>query len=286
MEVDDASSRILAGLLETRTGQQLTISRRWRIETALKSLMRERNITTLDQLIATLVAGREPSLAEEVVEALLNNETYFYRDRAPFELLMKGALRRIERTRAAEKRISIWCAGCSTGQEVYSLAMSFAEDRLRWQGWKIDILGTDVSRSAVERARAGLYSQFEVQRGLPVLQMIRWFDEEEGQQWRLQSQIRNSVRFQIHSLTETPPRPGRFDVILCRNVLLYFSQPMRRLVFDRLAQASAPDAVLMLGAGETIIGQTEAFVSDPDHRGLYMRRDEAEADALRRSATG
>lgn len=282
MEVNDASSRILAGLLETRTGQQLTISRRWRIETALKSLLRERGIATLDQLIATLVAGREPALADEVVEALLNNETYFYRDRAPFDLLMNGALRRLERTRAAEKRISIWCAGCSTGQEVYSLAMAFAEDKVRWRDWTIDIVGTDVSRSAIERAKSGLYSQFEVQRGLPVLQMIRWFDEEEGQQWRIMRQIRDSVRFQHHSLVEPPPRPGRFDVILCRNVLLYFSTEMRRAVFEKLAAASAPDATLMLGAGETVIGQTEAFVSDPDHRGLYVRREEVSAAAPRR----
>lgn len=286
MEVSDASSRILAGLLETRTGQQLTISRRWRIETALKSILRERGIGTLDQLIATLVTGREPGLADEVVEALLNNETYFYRDRAPFDLLLNGALRRLERMRAAEKKLSIWCAGCSTGQEVYSLAMAFAEDKVRWRDWTIDIVGTDVSRSAIERARSGLYSQFEVQRGLPVLQMIRWFDEEEGQQWRIMPQIRDSVRFQHHSLVEPPPRPGRFDVILCRNVLLYFSAERRRTVFDKLAAASAPDAILMLGAGETVIGQTEAFVSDPSHRGLYMRREEIPAVEPRRAANG
>ncbi|PWG01317.1 CheR family methyltransferase [Sphingosinicella humi] len=286
MEVSDASSRILAGLLETRTGQQLTISRRWRIETALKSILRERGIGTLDQLIATLVTGREPGLADEVVEALLNNETYFYRDRSPFDLLLNGALRRLERMRAAEKKLSIWCAGCSTGQEVYSLAMAFAEDKVRWRDWTIDIVGTDVSRSAIERARSGLYSQFEVQRGLPVLQMIRWFDEEEGQQWRIMPQIRDSVRFQHHSLVEPPPRPGRFDVILCRNVLLYFSAERRRTVFDKLAAASAPDAILMLGAGETVIGQTEAFVSDPSHRGLYMRREEVPAVEPRRVANG
>ena len=286
MEVNDASSRILAGLLETRTGQQLTISRRWRIETALKALMRERDIGTLDQLIATLVAGREPGLAEEVVDALLNNETYFYRDRAPFDLLLNGAVRRLERTRAAEKRLNIWCAGCSTGQEVYSLAMAFAEDSVRWRGWKIDIIGTDVSRGAIDRAREGLYSQFEVQRGLPVLQMIRWFEEEEGQQWRIRPEIRESVRFQHHSLAEPPPRPGRFDVILCRNVLLYFSNEMRRAVFDKLAVASASAAILMLGAGETVIGQTDEFVSDPDHRGLYMRREHGAVAEPRRTSLG
>lgn len=270
MEVSDVSSRILAGLLETRTGQQLTMGRRWRIETVLGGLMRERGITSLDQLITALVAGREPLLAGEVVDALLNNETFFFRDRAAFDLVLKGVLPRLQRTREAEKRISIWCAGCSTGQEAYSLAMSFLDERVRWKGWKIDILATDVSRTAVERAREGVYSQFEVQRGLSVLQMMRWFTDEEGQQWRISNQLRDMVRFDVHNLTEAPPK-GRFDLILCRNVLLYFSDPTRTTVFQRLAAASAADGYLMLGAGETIIGHGSDFVTDPDNRGLYIR---------------
>ncbi len=270
MEVSDVSSRILAGLLETRTGQQLTMSRRWRIETALGGLMRDRGITSMDQLITALVAGREPWLAGEVVDALLNNETFFFRDRAAFDLVLKGALPRLQRSREAEKKISIWCAGCSTGQEAYSLAMSFLDERVRWQGWKIDILATDVSRTAIERAREGVYSQLEVQRGLSVLQMMRWFTDEEGQQWRISKQLRDMVRFDVHNLTEAPPK-GRFDVILCRNVLLYFSEATRTAVFQRLAEASAPDGYLMLGAGETIIGHGSDFVIDPDNRGLYIR---------------
>ena len=271
MDVNDASSRILAGLLEARTGQQLSMSRRWRIETALRSLMRERDIHSLDQLVATLVAGREPALADAVVEALLNNETYFFRDRLPFDLLLGPALSRIERARAATKKISIWSAGCSTGQEAYSLAIAFAEQKLRWQGWTIDILATDVSRSAIDQARTGLYSQFEVQRGLAVLQMMRWFEEAPAKSWRISPELQRSVRFQVHSLVEPPPHPGNFDIILCRNVLLYFSPAMRRLAFTRLAEAAAPDGILMLGAGETVIGQGDEFVSDPDCRGLYVR---------------
>jgi chemotaxis protein methyltransferase CheR len=271
VEVSDSSSRILAGLLESRTGQQLTMSRRWRIETALKGLMKERGIGTLDQLIATLVTGREPSLADAVVEALLNNETYFFRDRAPFELLLRGALSRFADARSKEKRLNIWCAGCSTGQEVYSLAITFADERARWQGWKIDILGTDVSRTAIDKAREGVYSQFEVQRGLSVMQMMRWFKEEERATWRISAQLRDSVRFQVHSLREAVPHPGQFDIILCRNVLLYFSPETRKAVFEKLASASAPDACLMLGAAETVIGHTDAFTPDTEFRGLYTR---------------
>lgn len=288
MNISDSSCRILAGLLETRTGQQLTISRRWRIETALKGLMRESAIDSLDQLITKLVAGREPSLAEQVVEGLLNNETYFFRDRSPFNLLLNQALRRLEKARGQERKLRIWCAGCSTGQEVYSLAMSFAEDKPRWRGWDIDILGTDVSRSAVERAREGVYSQFEVQRGLPVVQMMRWFREESGSQWRIAPALRDSVRFQVHSLREAIPQPGTFDIILCRNVLLYFTPDMRRQTFAKLADASAPDACLMLGAAETVIGHTQDFTPDMECRGLYVRVPAdapAKQSTVRRAAT-
>ena len=268
MQVSDSSSRILAGLLEARTGQQLTMSRRWRIETALSALLRERGIPTLDELITILVMGREPSLATQVVEALLNNETYFFRDRTPFDLLSKAALPKLIQRRQPAKRLRIWSAGCSTGQEAYSLAMLFAEDPTRWTGWTIDILGTDVSDGVIERARSGTYSQFEVQRGLGINQMIQWF-EESADGWRAVEALRRPVRFQVHNLLEPPPHPGGFDIVLCRNVLLYLSPDKKALAFERLTSAMAEDAWFMLGAGETVIGQTTRLGSDINARGLY-----------------
>ena len=274
MQVSDSSSRILAGLLEARTGQQLTMSRRWRIETALAALLRERRIGTLDELITILVMGKEPALSNRVVEALLNNETYFFRDRTPFDLLAKHALPLLAKRRASSKRIRIWSAGCSTGQEAYSLAMLFAEDPTAWNGWTIDILGSDVSTSAIDRARQGLYSHFEVQRGLGINQTIRWFEEHEGG-WRAVEALRKPVRFQVHNLLELPPNPGEFDIVLCRNVLLYLNAEKRTLAFERLASAMASDGWLMLGAGETVIGQTRKLSSDPKARGLYRLTDAA-----------
>ena len=268
MQVSDSSSRILAGLLEARTGQQLTMSRRWRIETALSALLRERGIPTLDELITILVMGREPSLATKVVEALLNNETYFFRDRTPFDLLSKAALPKLTQRRQSTKRLRIWSAGCSTGQEAYSLAMLFAEEPQRWAGWTIDILGSDVSEGAVRRAREGVYSQFEVQRGPGIAQMIKWFEECEGG-WRAIEPLRRVVRFQVHNLLEAAPHPGEFDIVLCRNVLLYLNAERRTHVFERLASAMASDGCLMLGAGETVIGQTRRFEADTESRGLY-----------------
>ena len=280
MEISDSSSRILAGLLEARTGQQLTMSRRWRLETALSSLLRERGICSIDELITILVMGREPGLASRVVEALLNNETYFFRDRAPFDLLARQVLPELAKRRAGTRRLKIWSAGCSTGQESYSLAMLFAESPA-WAGWTIDILGTDVSESVIERARSGTYSQFEVQRGLGIQQMIRWFEETPAG-WRAAEPLRRSVRFQVHNLLEAPPHPGEFDIVLCRNVLLYLNEATRAAAFERLASALAPDGRLMLGAGETVIGQTRRLEADKDARGLYRRAEST--SAARKSA--
>lgn len=277
MDTGSSSERILASLLETRTGQQLAHSRRWRIETALAGILRGRGYASLDQLVSRLVSGAEPALADEVIDALLNNETYFFRDRMPFDLLLGGPLKRLEQARARDKRLSIWCAGCSSGQEAYSLAIALAEDKFRWAGWRIEIVGTDISRSAIARARAGIYTQFEVQRGLPVMQMVRWFTEKGGGDWAIVPGLRDAVRFEVRNLVDPPPRPGRFDIVLCRNVLLYFSPEVRRAAFSRLAEAIAPDGALMLGAGETVMGQTDRFVSDPAFRGLYIPREAAPA---------
>jgi chemotaxis protein methyltransferase CheR len=268
LQISDSSSRILAGLLEARTGQQLTMSRRWRIETALAALMRYRGIGTLDELITILVMNKEPGLSDQVVEALLNNETYFFRDRTPFDTLSKYALPALAVKRASKKRIRIWSAGCSTGQEVYSLAMLFADDPEKWRGWTIDILGTDVSSCVIDRARNGVYTQFEVQRGLAITQTIRWF-EECGDGWRIAEPLRRNVRFHVHNLLDSPPHAGSFDIVLCRNVLLYLCAEKKKLAFDRLASSMAEDGWLMLGAGETVIGQTKKLTADGKARGLY-----------------
>ena len=280
MQISDSSSRILAGLLEARTGQQLTMSRRWRIETALSAILRERGIGTLDELITILVMGKEPGLSDQVVEALLNNETYFFRDRTPFDTLSRHALPALAVQRASKKRLRIWSAGCSTGQEAYSLAMLFADQAEQWKGWTIDILGTDVSGAVIDRARDGIYTQFEVQRGLAITQTIRWF-EECADGWRIAEPLRKHVRFRVHNLLEPPPHLGGFDIVLCRNVLLYLSPEKKKAAFDRIASSMASDGYFMLGAGETVIGQTDKLVADPKARGLYRldHRDKAERRA-------
>ncbi|NNM75700.1 protein-glutamate O-methyltransferase CheR [Sphingomonas sp. ID1715] len=268
MTDDKAPLRAFAELLEQRTGQQIGPNRLWRVETVLKSLMKERKLADLGALADAVRSGRDPALASEVVEALLNNETFFFRDAQMFDQLRTSVLERLRQARSGTRRLSIWCAGCSTGQEAYSLAMIFAGDAARWQGWTIDITATDVSDAALVKAKAGFYTQFEIQRGLPVTSMLRWFDQV-GDQWRVKRDLARYLRFRRHNLLLA--QTGRFDLILCRNVLLYFSAERRREAFDRLADSLAPDGLLMLGAGETVIGQTEAFMSAPGARGLYCR---------------
>ncbi len=264
MEASEASHQIIADLLEARTGQHLTESRRWRVNSALAGIFRQHGISNVDQLVCLLAAppgGPEGTdLAQEVVEALLNNETYFFRDKPTFDQLPGEVLPELAHRRRDVRRLSIWSAGCSTGQEVYSLAMLFAEQAERWQDWTIDIIGTDVSHRAISIARGGIYSQFEVQRGLGVAQMLRHFDETPGG-WRLRDEVRQMVRFAQGNLL-TAAHPGRlpFDLVLCRNVLLYFDRQVRHEAFDRLARAVMPDGFLMLGAGETVVGQTDRFV--------------------------
>lgn len=272
METSEASHQIIADLLAARTGQHLTESRRWRVTSALAGIFRDHGISNIDQLVCLLAAPRtgpeSPDLSQDVVEALLNNETYFFRDKPTFDQLPNEILPELAHRRAGVKRLSIWSAGCSTGQELYSLAMLFAEQKERWQGWTIELLGTDVSHRAISTARSGLYSQFEVQRGLGVTQMLRHFDET-SPGWQIRETTRRMVHFRQHNVLG--PHPGRqpFDLVLCRNVLLYFDRSTRTAAFDRLASAVVPDGFLMLGAGETVVGQTDRFLPSPGRASFF-----------------
>lgn len=259
---------IVAGLLEARTGQKLTKDRLWRVGTALAGVLRQNQLESLEDLVDRLGRPNQGVLAQQVVEALLNNETYFFRDRAMFDQLAATVLPNLARKRERTRRLSIWSVGCSTGQETYSLAMLFAEQPARWRDWTIDIIGTDVARSVITGAREGNFSQFQIQRGLGVAQMVRFF-EETRTGWRATEGLRQMVRFQAHNLLEQPPEPGRFDLILCRNVLLYFDRATRERAFGRLASALASDGLVMLGAGETTVGQTDALVPEKGGTGFH-----------------
>jgi chemotaxis protein methyltransferase CheR len=267
---------ILAALLESRTGQQIAANRAWRVETALKPLMRSSEIATLDDLVSRVLDGRNPELADKVVDALLNQESSFYRDAAVFDMLAE-AVTALDAV-ALGRRVRLWSAGCATGQEPLSLAMMFAEREERSGAPSPEIVATDVSDVALGRARAGRYSQFEIQRGLPIRRMMRWF-EQNGEDWTARPDLVRRIQFRRHNLVSDPPPIGRFDIVLCRNVLLYLSQSHRQRIFQRMAEVIRPGGLLVLGAGETAIGQTSAFVPSGRFKGFY----EATGDGHRNS---
>ena len=263
--VANAVTRHLSALLEARTGQKVTANRAWRIETVLKPVLRHWSFDSVDALVAALPATPTGALADAVVDALLNQETSFFRDTSVVDQVV-GA---VDEMRAAglARRLRLWSAGCSTGQEPLSLAMLLAE---KMPDAMPDIVATDVSHAAIARARRASFSQFEIQRGLPMRRMVRWF-EQVGSDWVASPEIVRQVSFRRHNLVADPAPAGQFDVILCRNVMMYFAPDVRRSVFDRLADALRPEGLLVLGAGETTIGQTDRFTPSARFRGFYDR---------------
>lgn len=257
---------VLTAILEARTGQQLAANRAWRIETELTALMREHGLASLDAL--ALAAQRAPALAEQVANALLNHESSFFRDAAVLDLVAKAAV--AMQLEDPARRLRVWSAGCSFGQEPLSLAMLFAEQPPFRGAAMPEIVATDVSEAALARARGGRYSQFEIQRGLPIRRMVEWFDSDGGD-WTAKPDLVRRIAFRRMNLVASAMPSGRFDVILCRNVLLYLTPEDRRQILDRFASVLQPGGVLVLGAGETVIGQTEAFRPSASYRGLYER---------------
>jgi chemotaxis protein methyltransferase CheR len=255
---------VLASLLESRTGQQIDANREWRIETALKPVLRARGLETLDQLVGEVLQGGDAGIGDQVVDALLNQETSFFRDAAVLDMVAH-AVKELVRP-GLGRRARIWCAGCSTGQEPLSLAMLFHEQL--GEAEAPEIVATDVSEAGLARARSGRYSQFEIQRGLAIRRMMQWFDNPDGE-WVANPALVRRIAFRKLNLVADPLPIGRFDVLLCRNVLLYLSAPVRTQIFERFAQVIRPGGLLVLGAGETVIGQTDAFRPSPTYRGLY-----------------
>ncbi|UAB77968.1 protein-glutamate O-methyltransferase CheR [Erythrobacter sp. SCSIO 43205] len=272
MEHSEASYQIIVDLLFERTGQHLAKSRQWRLGSALSEIFRKHGIKNLDQLVCLLDApqshAKHGDLATEVVEALLNNETYFFRDKPTFDQIPQFVLPQLRERRAHTRHLSIWCAGCSTGQEVYSLAMLFEEQKELWEGWTINLLGTDISHGAIKTAKAGIYGQFEIQRGLGVGQMLAHFTNTSGG-WQVSEKLRQNTRFGIHNLLNQPPGRSTFDLILCRNVLLYFGAGNRKLALQRLAKALARDGFLMLGNGETASVSGAGFALSPERASIF-----------------
>jgi chemotaxis protein methyltransferase CheR len=266
-------------LLQRRSGLFLSTEKRYLVESRLGMLCRRRSIAGISALVLQLRTSPASELEAAVIEAMTTNETLFFRDRTPFDLFRDVILPEKLAANAESRTLRIWCAAVSTGQEAYSLAMLLDDAVDRVAGWTIEILGTDISGEVLDRARQGLYSQFEIQRGLPIQLLLKHF-RQEGDKWRLTERIRNMVTLKQHNLLEPSQQLGQFDVIFCRNVLIYFDVPTKARVMAALADRLASNGAFILGAAETVIGITTTLVPDPKHRGVY--RDAASTAQVRR----
>jgi chemotaxis protein methyltransferase CheR len=254
--------------LKERSGLVLSADKEYLVESRLLPVARKAGLANLGDLVRTLMIGNADALMTAVVEAMMTNESFFFRDKIPFDLFRSTVMPALLAARKTSRTIRIWCAAASTGQEPYSLAMCLKAMERDIAGWRIEIMATDLSNDVLDKARAGLYSQFEVQRGLPIQLLIKHFAQV-GELWQIAPDIRAMVKYRQFNLLADFAQLGRFDVIFCRNVLIYFDQETKTGVLDRLARSTASDGYLVLGAAETVVGLTDSFRTVADKRGLY-----------------
>jgi chemotaxis protein methyltransferase CheR len=265
--VNPSDYEYLRKLLKDHSGLDLSADKQYLIESRLLPLSRKCGVPGIGELVQKMKGGSSLIIAQ-VVEAMTTNETFFFRDKVPFEHFRDTIMPEMLKARAGRKSIRIWCAAGSTGQEPYSLAMCLKEMSAALAGWRVEIIATDLSQEVLEKSRAGIYSQFEVQRGLPIQLLVKHF-KQNGELWQISPEVRAMVQHRQLNLLHDFSQLGAFDVIFCRNVLIYFDQDTKVNIFGRLAKTMEADGFLVLGAAETVVGLTDVFKPFPDKRGLY-----------------
>jgi len=266
-------------ILKEQSGLNLGEDKQDMLEGKLRPLLRDFSLPTLSHLVLAMMKPEAHHLRSRVAQAVTVQESYFFRDKVPFNYFVDVMLPELMAKREKERRIRVWCAAAATGQEPYSLAMELAEADSKLLGWRVEIVATDFVEDALKKARKGLYSQFEVQRGLPVSLLVKYFNKV-GNAWEIKPDIRSRVEFRAHNLLDGCQDLGIFDVIFCRNVLIYFDDATKRTILARLASRLAPDGYLVLGAAETTTGLSDEFMAVPEcHRGLFRFTPQASAGA-------
>tara|TARA_R110000868_G_scaffold69568_6_gene204699 strand:- start:1464 stop:2306 length:843 start_codon:yes stop_codon:yes gene_type:complete len=255
-----------------RSGLVLSADKGYLLESRLAPLARAEGYASIEALISAARRESSDRLLWAMTEALATHETFFFRDNTPFDLFKQDILPVLSRARGISGVIRIWCAACSSGQEPYSLAMILEEERARLGGLRVEIVATDMAPRVLEKAKAGIYSQFEVQRGLAIQRLVTHFDQN-GDQWRIKPNIRQMVNFQKQNLLESFASLGTFDVIFCRNVLIYFDAESKKKVISRLSRQTAGDGYLVMGAAETVVGLSTEYAPVEGRRGLYAHAD-------------
>ena len=271
--------------IQSTTGVVVHEGQEYLVESRLAPIVRSLGFASTADLVKHVLGTRDPQVIGLVADAMMTSETFFFRDRHPFELFRNVVLPRLIEAKRDRRRLRIWSAACATGREPYSLAMVLDEESRRLAGWQIEIFATDLSSAALETAQNGLYNQFEVQRGLPIAMLLRFFQRDKDK-WRIAEHIRSAVRFQQLNLIHDFNRHGPFDVVFCRNVLMYFSPETRKAVMTRMAQVLEPNGLLMLGATEFLSGSEQTFCRMQDHPSLLLKRPaETDAKAAKRSVS-
>jgi len=258
----------IANLLKTRSGLAIGPDKLYLLDTRLAPILKRHQLPNLNALAERLRGVRAETLTQEVVEAMTTNESLFFRDDKPFEHFRTQALPRMHASRPPGTKLRVWSAASSSGQEAYSLAMILTDMRASLSDRQVEIIGTDISREQLARARDGLYTQFEVQRGLPMQMLVKHF-RREAAGWRVADAIRRMVDFREWNLLADLRPLGRFDVVLCRNVLIYFDQPTKARVLEAIAALLPPDGLLYLGGAETVLGITSRLAPVTGARGVY-----------------
>lgn len=278
--MSDTDFTFLRGFLQERSGLALSPEKRYLVDSRLLPLCRRRQIPSISALVERLRSQRDADIERAVVEAMTTNETFFFRDRRPFDLMREHVLPKLLIARAATRRIRIWCAAASSGQEPYSITMTLKAMERQLAGWTIEILATDLSVDIIEKAKAGLYTQFEVQRGLPIQPLLKYFTQV-GDMWQISPELRSMIQFRTLNLLRDFSSLGTFDIILCRNVLIYFDSARKTDVLRRLAERLTADGSLFLGSAETVIGLTNAFVPHPEYQGIYVPTQQTDATRVK-----
>jgi chemotaxis protein methyltransferase CheR len=259
----------LRKLLKERSGLLLSADKQYLVESRLLPVARRAGADGLSELVRKLKDAKPEALIVEVVEAMMTNESFFFRDKLPFEHFRDSIMPALMAARAAQRRIRIWCAACSTGQEPYSLAMGLKEIGQAVAGWRIEIVASDLSNDVLEKAKTGIYSQFEVQRGLPIQLLVKYFTQV-GESWQITPELRAMIQYRQLNLLHDFAHLGMFDLVFCRNVLIYWDQETKIGALDRIARVTERDGYLVLGAAETVVGLTDSFKPMSDRRGLYV----------------
>jgi chemotaxis protein methyltransferase CheR len=267
-EISPQDFAFLQALLADQAAIVLEEGKEYLAESRLGSVARAEGLASIAELLDVARRERRGPTVDKVIDAMTTNETSFFRDVKPFDVLASTILPELIASREAvgRRQLDIWCMASSTGQEPYSLAMLLAENFPSVvDSWNVRIFGTDISSSVVERAHAGRFSQLEISRGLPASYLVRYF-ERDGLDWQVSAKLRAMCRFDLMNLAAPWPPTGRFDLVLCRNVLIYFSMETKKDILQRVRNVLAPDGHLLLGSSETTMNIDDGWVRRPHDR--------------------